>query len=107
MRAIVYRRLKRFPLPPPRCPERAGRGLSAASVSVTHWAGAVHSGSGSEMSNRLRIIVTGMVAQYPVGGVAWDYLQYAIGFACLGHDVFYHEDTWCWPYHPRHNRMTD
>jgi hypothetical protein len=55
----------------------------------------------------LRIIVAGMVAQYPVGGVAWDYLQYIIGFACLGHDVFYHEDTWCWPYHPRDKRMTD
>jgi len=59
------------------------------------------------MSNRLRIIVTGMVAQYPVGGVAWDYLQYAIGLARLGHDVYYHEDTWCWPYHPLLKTMTD
>jgi hypothetical protein len=41
----------------------------------------------------LRIIVAGMVAQYPVGGIAWDYLQYVIGLAYLGHDVFYHEDT--------------
>jgi hypothetical protein len=57
--------------------------------------------------SRLRIIVAGMAAQYPVGGVAWDYLQYAIGLARLGHDVFYHEDTWCWPYNPRENRMTD
>jgi hypothetical protein len=48
----------------------------------------------------LRIIVTGMVGLYPVGGVAWDYLQYVIGFARLGHDVYYHEDTWSWPYHP-------
>jgi hypothetical protein len=55
----------------------------------------------------LRIIVAGMVAQYPVGGIAWDYLQYVIGLACLGHDVFYHEDTWCWPYHSHDNRMTD
>ena len=55
----------------------------------------------------LRIIVAGTVAQYPVGGIAWDYLQYVIGLAYLGHDVFYHEDTWCWPYHPRENRMTD
>ncbi len=57
--------------------------------------------------SRLRIIVAGMVGQYPVGGVAWDYLQYVIGFARLGHDVFYHEDTWCWPYHPGVNRVTD
>ena len=41
----------------------------------------------------LRIIVAGTVAQYPVGGIAWDYLQYVIGLAYLGHDVFYHEDT--------------
>ena len=48
-----------------------------------------------------------MAAQYPVGGIAWDYLQYVIGLARLGHDVFYHEDTWCWPYNPRDNRITD
>ena len=50
--------------------------------------------------SRLRIIVTGLVGLYPVGGVAWDYLQYVIGLARLGHEVYYHEDTWSWPYHP-------
>ena len=59
------------------------------------------------MTSRLRIIVTGLVAQYPVGGVAWDYLQYVIGFARLGHDVYYHEDTWCWPYHPVQQTLID
>src|SRR5579862_6364440 len=58
-------------------------------------------------SQRLRIVVAGMAAQYPVGGVAWDYLQYPIGLARLGHDVVYHEDTWCWPYHPRQQTMVD
>jgi hypothetical protein len=58
-------------------------------------------------SQRLRIIVAGMAAQYPVGGVAWDYLQYAIGLARLGHEVVYHEDTWCWPYDPLRRTMTD
>lgn len=58
-------------------------------------------------SQKLRIIVAGMVAQYPVGGVAWDYLQYAIGLARLGHEVVYHEDTWCWPYDPLQRTMTD
>ncbi len=48
-----------------------------------------------------------MAAQYPVGGVAWDYLQYAVGLARLGHDVVYHEDTWCWPYDPPRRTMTD
>ncbi len=50
--------------------------------------------------SRLRIIVTGLVGLYPVGGVAWDYLQYVVGLARLGHEVCYHEDTWSWPYHP-------
>jgi hypothetical protein len=58
-------------------------------------------------SQRLRIIVAGMAAQYPVGGVAWDYLQYAIGLRRLGHEIVYHEDTWCWPYHPLSRTMTD
>jgi hypothetical protein len=50
--------------------------------------------------NRLRIVVSGLVGLYPLGGVAWDYLQYVIGLARLGHDVYYHEDTWRWPYQP-------
>lgn len=58
-------------------------------------------------SQRLRIIVAGMAAQYPVGGVAWDYLQYPIGLHRLGHDVVYHEDTWCWPYDPLQRTTTD
>ncbi len=58
-------------------------------------------------TSRLRIIVTGLVGLYPVGGVAWDYLQYAIGFARMGHDVYYHEDTWSWPYHPLQKTYTE
>lgn len=54
-------------------------------------------------SSSLRIVVTGIVGYCPVGGVAWDYLQYPIGLARLGHDVVYHEDTWNWPYHPIEN----
>jgi len=46
----------------------------------------------------VRIIVTGLIAQYPLGGVAWDYLQYAEGFRQLEHDVFYLEDSETWPY---------
>ena len=52
------------------------------------------------MTSSLRIIVSGLVGLYPIGGVAWDYFQYVIGLAKLGHDVYYHEDTWSWPYHP-------
>jgi len=52
------------------------------------------------MTSRLRIVVTGLIAQYPLGGVTWDYVQYAAGLARLGHDVYYVEDTGQWPYNP-------
>ena len=52
------------------------------------------------MPERLRIAVTGLAATYPFGGVFWDYLQWALGFARLGHDVLYVEDTGRWVYDP-------
>lgn len=45
-------------------------------------------------------IVTGMIATYPVGGVAWDYGQYALGLERLGFDVYYLEDTGWQTYDP-------
>ena len=52
-------------------------------------------------SSRLRIIVTGLIAQHPLlAGVTWDYLQYVLGLARLGHDVYYFEDSGQWPYTP-------
>jgi hypothetical protein len=58
-------------------------------------------------TSRLRVVVTGLVGLHPIGGVAWDYLQYVIGLARLGHDVYYHEDTWSWPYNPVTKQNTD
>jgi hypothetical protein len=58
------------------------------------------------MKSSLRIIITGLVGLYPVGGVAWDYLQYLLGLERLGHDVYYYEDTWSWPYHPVEGQVT-
>jgi hypothetical protein len=55
--------------------------------------------------DKLRIIVSGLIGRAPVGG--WHYLQYLVGLANLGHEVFYHEDTWCWPYHPIKRTYTD
>ena len=52
------------------------------------------------MLSKLRIIVTGLIAQYPLGGVTWDYFQYVLGLAQLGHEVYYVEDTGQWPYNP-------
>ncbi|MDB5325055.1 MAG: hypothetical protein JWM57_624 [Phycisphaerales bacterium] len=54
----------------------------------------------SVSTQRLRIIVGGMVGQFPLGGVAWDYFHYVLALHELGHDVYYHEDTNTWPYNP-------
>jgi len=58
------------------------------------------------LNSKLKIIVAGMTGLFPVGGVAWDYLQYVIGFSQLGHEVYYYEDTWSWPYHPVEKQNT-
>src|SRR5918992_497385 len=44
----------------------------------------------------MRIVVTGLIASYPLGGVSWDYVQYIKGLRLLGHEVFYLEDTGKW-----------
>ena len=54
----------------------------------------------------MRIIVTGLVGQYPFGGVIWDYLQYLLGFRSLGHEVLYVEDSGAWPYDPEVGTIT-
>lgn len=46
---------------------------------------------------KLRIIVGGFLGLTPAGGLAWHYGQYPVGFAELGHDVFYIEDTRLFP----------
>lgn len=56
---------------------------------------------------KLRILVGGLVGQYPLGGVAWDYFHYLLALSELGHDVYYHEDTWVWPHHPVSNYPVD
>jgi hypothetical protein len=51
------------------------------------------------VKSSLRIIVTGLIAQHPLlGGITWHYLQYVIGLARLGHDVYYFEDSGEFPY---------
>ena len=49
----------------------------------------------------MKAIVTGMIASYPVGGVVWDYGQYALGLERLGFEVCYLEDTGWQTYDPR------
>jgi hypothetical protein len=55
----------------------------------------------------MKAIVTGMIASYPVGGVVWDYGQYALGLERLGFEVFYLEDTGWQTYDPRQGTYGD
>ena len=55
----------------------------------------------------MRILVSGLIGTYPLGGVAWDYLQFVSGFVALGCEVTYLEDTGLWVYHPQLQTFTD
>ena len=55
----------------------------------------------------MKIVVTGLLATYPLGGVGWDYLAYVSGFRRLGCEVLYLEDTGQWLYDPRAGSFTD
>ena len=55
----------------------------------------------------MKAIITGMIATYPVGGVVWDYGQYALALERLGFEVYYLEDTGWTTYDPRLRRYVD
>jgi len=55
----------------------------------------------------MKAIVTGMIATYPLGGVVWDYAQYALGLEKLGFDVYYLEDAGMFTYDPRHREYIE
>lgn len=57
--------------------------------------------------DKLRIIVGGYIGLYPTGGATWDYLQYPLGLALLGHDVYYVEDTMQYPVFQQEGRAWD
>ena len=48
----------------------------------------------------MKAVVAGGIATFPVGGVAWDYGQYALGLERLGFEVYYLEDTGMYGYDP-------
>jgi len=68
-------------------------------------------------NRNMKIIVSGLIATYPLGGVSWDYVQYVKGLHLLGHEAFYLEDTgkWGddieergkWVYNPQQNTFTE
>jgi hypothetical protein len=45
------------------------------------------------MSSSLRIVVLGYIVRGPIGGLVWHHLQYVMGLARLGHDVYFLEDS--------------
>ena len=49
----------------------------------------------------MKVVVSGLMASYPMGGMTWHYLQYLIGLQRMGFEVFYIEDTGWWPYSPQ------
>jgi len=56
----------------------------------------------------LRIVCSGYLIRYPLGGFSWHHLQYLLGFQRLGHQVTYVED-FGWPrscYDPSTNEQT-
>jgi len=55
----------------------------------------------------MNIVVTGLIGTYPLGGVAWDYLQFVKGFVALGCQVTYLEDTGQWSYDPRRQTFVE
>jgi len=63
------------------------------------------------MAGRLRIIVLGYIVRGPLGGLVWHHLQYIMGLADLGHDVYFVEDSgdslWCCYDPTRHITDTD
>src|SRR5262245_36597943 len=53
----------------------------------------------------MNILVAGIIARYPFGGVTWCSLMYLLGLRALGHDVFYVEDTGECIYDPVQNAL--
>src|SRR5690242_9625415 len=55
----------------------------------------------------MRVLVAGIIARYPFGGVTWCSLMYLLGLRDLGHEVFYVEDTGECIYDPVQNARTE
>jgi hypothetical protein len=55
----------------------------------------------------VKILLAGIIARYPFGGVTWCSLMYLLGLRDLGHEVFYIEDTGECIYDPVQNARTE
>ena len=54
----------------------------------------------------MKIVLAGIVARYPYGGVTWCSLMYLLGLRDLGHEVCYIEDTGECVYDPVQNALS-
>jgi hypothetical protein len=59
------------------------------------------------MSNKLRLVILGMMGRCPFGGQTWLFLNWIRAFSRLGHEVYYVEDDTVWSYDPQQNVVTD
>jgi hypothetical protein len=48
-----------------------------------------------------RVVVLGLMGQYPMGGMAWQVIHHVLGFRRLGCQAFYVENSGAPPYSPR------
>jgi hypothetical protein len=55
----------------------------------------------------MKILVAGIIARYPFGGVTWCSLMYLLGLRALGHEVLYIEDTGECIYDPVQNTRSE
>ena len=53
-----------------------------------------------------KIIVSGILAWYPLAGVTFQFLHYMLGLKRLGYDPYYVEDSSRWVYSPRLRQFT-
>ncbi len=54
-----------------------------------------------------RVVVLGLMGQYPLGGMAWQVLHHVIGFRRLGIETYYVEDSGAPPYSPLEQSIVD
>ena len=55
----------------------------------------------------MKVVVAGIIARYPFGGVTWCSLMYLLGLRDLGHEVIYIEDTGECVYDPELNAISE
>jgi hypothetical protein len=54
-----------------------------------------------------RVVVLGLMGQYPFGGMAWQVIHHVLGFERLGVECFYVENSGAPPYSPRLQSVND